>query len=62
MLGKEEKIIKEWENVELHVRNIIEGERIERFKFTKGEKTALEFALNVLSANRQELNEEEDIE
>lgn len=62
MADENEDVEKEWSTAELHIKNIIDGSRIERFKFTKSESTALDFALRVISANRQELKEDNDNE
>ncbi len=57
MADENEDIEKEWSTAELHIKNIVEGGKINRFNFTKSEERALDFALRVVSANRQELHE-----
>jgi len=59
MTNKYDDILREWHDAELHIRNIVQGGEIERFRFTKGESAALGFALRVISANRSELNDDE---
>jgi len=53
--------IKEWNETEIILKNIIEGGKGNRFEFTSSELRALDFSLKAITANKLELFDDKDV-